>query len=551
MRNRFPMKMSVHEGVLHYEDGSEVVLWGNNFQPNLYWEYKFRMEHMGLPMTARVMKEMCDDGFQDLQRMDCDVIRCHLTPADFTDSDGNLVDTMWLDMLGYLVHKARENGVYVYITFLNQMEYVFVKDSFVPKYSREEWIFDPDCVAKTQHMIRQLINWTNPYNGRKLKDDDAICVWGLINEPEYSTYAQMREHPVQQRQFKAWVNANDAVYNEVDYTQYRQGVVKNYIDAMCDLLHGEGAEQPVVWNCNWPRMIDGRHDVFEAIADSKADAVAFCLYPGQDDVGEPFIEHPADLSGHNYLPFLKKCFDEELSLGWLRDPLFAKKAKMVYEFETMYNEKSSYLHPAIAKLFRALGVQMATMWTHCFNIYSAHMGCSHNLNLKTTPKKAVGYIIAGQIFRELPRGFEFSTLSDYDDQFNGVALSFEHDLSMAYLNDCFYYSGDLSWCPIDLPEFPKKIIGYGSSPWVACNSKGLYFIHVDDHVVQIELYPQARPVRDAWQWHADGGLVTEVDVETAIPFRLKFPGYQPIELTDMPGTYSFPLIRKTDGISVN
>ena len=105
--------------------------------------------------------------------------------------------------------------------------------------------------------------------------------------------------------------------------------------------------------------------------------------------------------------------------------------------------------------------------------------------------------------------------------------------------------------PPEVPEAPQKIIGYGSSPLVACESRGLYFIQVDDHAVQIELYPQARSVRDAWQWYADGELVTELDAETAVSFKLKLPGYQPIELTDIPGTYSFPLIRKTDGISVN
>lgn len=419
------MKMSVCDGVLLYEDGSEVTLWGNNFQPNLYWEYKFRMEHMGIPMTLEVMKEMCDDGFRDLDKMGCDLIRCHLTPADFTDGNGNLVDTMWLDLLGYMVAKARENGVYVYITFLNQMEYVFVKDSFVPNYSREEWIFDPGCVAKTQNMIRQLLNWKNPYTGTRMKDDDSICVWGLINEPEYSTYDQMRDHPAQEKRFQAWVDANDAAYNEVHYARYRYGIVKNYIDSMHDLLREEGARQPVVWNCNWPRMIDGRRDVFAAISDSSADAVSFCLYPGQDDVGEPFIENPADTSGNNYLPFLKHCFDDYDHLGWLRDPKFADKAKVVYEFETMYNEKSSYLHPAMAKLFRALGVQLATMWTHCFNVYSAHMGCAHNLNLKTTPKKSAGYIIAGEVFRSLPRGFDFETRTDRDDVFGGFALSLD------------------------------------------------------------------------------------------------------------------------------
>ncbi|VGO19002.1 hypothetical protein SCARR_01056 [Pontiella sulfatireligans] len=538
----FPMAMTVRDGVLRYEDGTEVVLWGSNFQPNLYWEYKFRMEHLGLPMTLETMQTMCDDGFKDLAIMGCDLIRCHLTPADFTDADGNLVDTLWLDMLGYMVAKARENNVYVYITFMNQMEYVFLEDSFVPKYTCEQWIFNPDCVAKTQNMIQQLVNWTNPYNGLKLKDDKAIAVWGLINEPEYSTFTQMREHPEQKALFCAWTEKEGAAFNDIHYARYRYGVVKTYIDSMHNLLRAEGAQQPVVWNCNWPRMIDGRRDVFTAIADSKADAVAFCLYPGQDDVGDPFMEHAADMSDKNYLPFLKYCFEDYYHLGWVRDPQFAGKAKLVYEFETMYNEKSSYLHPAMAKLFRALGVQMAAMWTHCFNIYSAHMGCSHNLNLKTTPKKAVGYIIAGQVFHHLPRGFEYKTLSDVHDVFGAFALSYEHDFSVASTPDLFIHSGDVSWCPVEVPTMPARIIGYGSSPLVSYKGQGLYIIDIEARTIRIDLYPHARFLREAWQWHADGRLVTELDEETAVPFELRIPGFEPIVFKKPPGTYTFRLV---------
>ncbi|VGO13034.1 hypothetical protein PDESU_01588 [Pontiella desulfatans] len=538
----FPMKMKVREGVLFYEDGSEVVLWGNNFQPNLYWEYKFRMEHMGIPMTSEVMKDMCDDGFRDLATMGCDLIRCHLTPADFTDADGNLVDTMWLDMLGYLVAKARENGVYVYITFLNQMEYVFVEDSFVPKFTREEWIFDPHCVEKTQNMIRQLVNWTNPYNGLKLKDDDAICVWGLINEPEYLTFDQMESSPLQQGLFEKWTTLHDGEPGRQAFSRYRSEVVKGYIDSMHDLLRDEGSSKPVVWNCNWPRMIQGRSDVFSAIAESQAEAVAFCLYPGQDDVGDPFMENAADMSGNNYLPFLQHCFDDYDHLGWLRSAEFAGKAKVVYEFETMYNEKSSYLHPAMAKLFRALGVQMATMWTHCFNIYSSHMGCAHNLNLKTTPKKAASYIVAGQVFRQLSRGFEFKTLSDVHDVFDTAALSYEHDVSIIGTPDLFIHSGGVSWCPVEVPSVPARIIGYGSSPLVSYQGRGLYMIDIEPRTVRIELYPHARFIRDAWQWHADGGLVTELDEETAVPFEFRIPGFKPIMFEKPPGSYTFPLV---------
>ena len=130
----------------------------------------------------------------------------------------------------------------------------------------------------------------------------------------------------------------------------------------------------------------------------------------------------------------KTCFDDYDHLGWLKSEAFSKKAKCVYEFET-YNNTNSYIHTTMAKLFRALGVQIAASWTHCFNVYSSHMGCAHNLNLKTTPKKAAGFIVASRVFRLLPCNFEFNSSnleSDISDQY---ALSFDHDVSMVCCGD--------------------------------------------------------------------------------------------------------------------
>ena len=191
------MFMHVEEGVLRFENGEEVTLWGHNFQPNLYWEYKFRMEHAGIPMTLEVMQDMCDDGFADMKKMGSDLIRCHLTPADFSDAKGNLVHNMWLDMLAYTIAKARENGIYVYLTFINHMDFTLIKESFVANSTREEWIFDPHTVACTHNFVRQLINYQNPYTGIKFKNDPVIAVWGLINEPEYMTFQQMNACPKQ------------------------------------------------------------------------------------------------------------------------------------------------------------------------------------------------------------------------------------------------------------------------------------------------------------------------------------------------------------------
>ena len=94
--------------------------------------------------------------------MGSNIIRCHLTPSDFTDSNGNLVNTMWLDLLGYLIDQASRNGIYVYLTFMNQMEYTFVKDSFVPKYSREEWILINHVLIKQKIWCVSLLTGPIP-----------------------------------------------------------------------------------------------------------------------------------------------------------------------------------------------------------------------------------------------------------------------------------------------------------------------------------------------------------------------------------------------------
>ena len=110
--------MQVVKGVLRTTDGAEVCLWGSNFQPNLFWEYKFRMEHLGFTQSLDTMKQLCDDGLKDMKQMRCTVIRCHLTPSDFTDAAGNLVENMWLDMLGYMWQmRLGRNGFLIHMSW--------------------------------------------------------------------------------------------------------------------------------------------------------------------------------------------------------------------------------------------------------------------------------------------------------------------------------------------------------------------------------------------------------------------------------------------------
>lgn len=107
------------------------------------------------------------------------------------------------------------------------------------------------------------------------------------------------------------------------------------------------------------------------------------------------------------------------------------------------------------------------------------------------------------------------------------------------------YSGDPVGSPHDLPETPKRIIGYGSSPMVQYNGRGLYFIEIKENSVDIELLPHARFVRNWWEWHTDGEPIVELDTGTAMPFELKLSGFEGISFEEKPGKYRFPLVVKS------
>ncbi|MEA2067642.1 MAG: hypothetical protein U9P12_00445, partial [Verrucomicrobiota bacterium] len=102
----------------------------------------------------------------------------------------------------------------------------------------------------------------------------------------------------------------------------------------------------------------------------------------------------------------------------------------------------------------------------------------------------------------------------------------------------FIHSGDAVWCPVELPDTPKRIIGYGNSSFVKTEGRGLYFIDITADEVQIEIYPHARFVRNWWEWHTDGKPVVELDDQTAFPFELNLPGRESIKLNIKPGTHT-------------
>ena len=523
--------MTVRNGVLRFADGSEVNLWGVNFQPNLSWEHAARMEPEGLftPLKAEEMKRMTEESFDQIQRLGCNVIRIHVCPADFVDGKGQLVERIWLDLLDYTMAGARKRGIYVYLTLINEMKNGETQapafhDSFPHKYARAEWMVVPEAIQAAQQYTRALLNRQNPYDKTRYRDNPAIALIEPVNEPDYVTQEAMDNNPRIKGVYQDWLRAGGRGDDIKAFGAFRYETALAYLNGMVGVIRAEGAKQPLIWNCGWPRNIQHNEEIFQAIADSKVDAISYCLYPGQDDLKAPFWKYPEDLSDRNYLPYLKQVSEREDWMGWIRMPRFASKAKVVYEFETMCNQRT-YLFPAMAKLFRSTGAQVATLWTYVLSGYAPYCGGTHVLNLETTPGKAASFMIGGEVFRGVPRGEPYTTTGKDADIFPGFSLSHPLNLSVAVTADSLIHSGPLPNDFAGLPQKPRRVVGVGDSPFISYAGTGLHFLEqISDIQYHLTILPNARFLSPHWIKKPDGKPIVELDRTTTSPFRLQLPG---------------------------
>lgn len=491
-------EITAKEGTLYYEDGSEVNLFGVNFQPMLSFEHGARMHNQGvlMPLKAQDLKATTDESFDEIQRLGAELIRIHLMPADFSDTDGNLVETIWLDSLDYTMAQAQNRGLYIYLTFLNHLDhdgtqFPYDRNSFAAANPREEWMVDRKVIAATKNNIRQLLNRRNPYNGLLYKDHAALAVVEPINEPAYWWYEK-------------WLEKNEGSTRE-QFEQWSHDNTKSYLNGMVELFRSEGLTQPVVWNCGWARLIQKNRAAFRGIADSKVDAISFCLYPGQSDLKKPFWENPEELSNRNYLPYIQQCSENEDWLGWLRSEAFKDKAKLVYEFETFCNQ-SGYMYPAMAKFFRSVDAQIAAQWTYGLSGYAEYLGGSHVFNLKTTPRKAASFMVAKQQFKDVETSFSFESRS-----------------SSVFHDGTLIYSGNII---VDEASSlgPKTIIGVGNSGFVKYAGTGLYFIEpCENEALRLTIMPDTEFIRPHWKELHTGDPVVKLDTSTPHAFELKLP----------------------------
>ncbi len=498
------------KGRLYHPNGEELALWGVNLQPMLSWEYNSMMKKAGIPKDAEVWKKMTDKSLDELQLLGANYIRVHLTPGDFTDANGNLVETIYLDLLDYLTAEAPKYGIYICYAFFNHMGRSEVAESFMEtsykianvigrpkevkkKHHKALRMFESNFFEASKKYIKNLLKRTNPYNNKTYNSDANIVAWEIMNEPVFFQRNNLKIYPQEHRRYQSWLAERGVSDIDKNYFEYRKQRVLQYINGIHDAIRKGGAVVPVIWSLNWHRFRNGHEDIFEAVAESKVEAVAFCTYPGQKIAkqrgGGNYESFSGDLSSYDFSEWFRRGYNQQARYGWLKSEMFSDKAKVVYEFESFYNH-SSYIYPALADFQRSLGAQAAAMWHYSMTDYAQYNGGSHVFNLKTTPAKAAAFAVASKVFQNTPILQNYHVESPSNFQSQNFSYSLKKNRSIYSDDSYFFYSNDvLDMGKMITSKSPKEIFGYGKSPLVNYEGTGTYQLKISEKEIIVHIQP--------------------------------------------------------------
>jgi hypothetical protein len=460
------------QGVIRWADTRrEVTLFGANYVLPTASDYR-AAGYLGADR-----KRMIDEDMAHFARMGWDGLRLTFWGDwEASDTAGNLIANDHLDLQDYLIARARERGIYLLFSPIQLYGSNWpdaLHDTTAPGFGRhfgkERMGTDSAARAAQVNYLRQILEHVNPYTGIALKDEPAILFIELVNEP--------------------WHHPEDL-----------EGSVR-YIDALTQAVRSTGCRKLVFYNVSQDFRIG------EAIRRSRAQGVTFGWYPTGLNSGR-------ELEG-NYLRGVD-AFPDMLR------PEIAGLPRIVYEFDAP-DLRNATMYPAMTRTFRAVGAQFAAMFSYdMLRTASRNLGWqTHYLNLVYTPRKAMSAIIAAEAMRRLPRMRAYGTYPG-NTRFGGFRISPERDQAELVSRDAFLYAGSTTSSPPD-PGALRRIAGHGSSPTVAYEGEGLYFLdRVRPGLWRLEVYPDAVPVREPFEPPSPEKIVTRA-IHRDWPITIRLP----------------------------
>src|SRR6266700_3010785 len=174
-------------GVVRWRDShAELALYGANYCVMSGSDYRMA----GLVASDR--KAMIDEDMAQFARMGWTALRlCSWGDWENADRAGNLIVNDHVDLMDYLIAKARERGIYMLLTPIHTYDPAFADQigrpssntGFSRYFAREKMGVKPASIAAQVNYIKQLLQHVNRYTGLPIKDEPAILFIEMINEP--------------------------------------------------------------------------------------------------------------------------------------------------------------------------------------------------------------------------------------------------------------------------------------------------------------------------------------------------------------------------------
>ena len=463
-----------NDGVVRWRDNQkEVSLFGANYVLPTASDYR------GAGYLHADRKKMIDEDMAHFARMGWDGLRLTFWGDwEASDSAGNLIANDHLDLLDYLIARARERGIYMLFSpiqlYSSNWPDALQDSSALPpgfgrRFGKARMGTDRAAIAAQVNYLRQILDHVNPYTGVALKDEPAILFIELVNEP--------------------WHHPEDL-----------EGSIR-YIDALTDAVRSTGCRKLIFYN------VSQDFRIATAIRRSRAQGVTFGWYPTGLNSGH-------ELAG-NYLRTVDTFPD-------MLRPELGGMPRIVYEFDSP-DLRTGYMYPAMARTFRAVGAQFAAMFAYdMLQTASRNLGWqTHYLNLVYTPRKAMSAIIAAEAMHRLPRLRSYGRYPE-NTRFGDFHVSYDGDLGELVARDAFLYAGSTRSAPPDLAAL-SRIAGYGSSGVVTYEGEGIYFLDkVRPGLWRLEVYPDAVPVGDPFEPPSPDKVVTRA-ISRRWPMTLALP----------------------------
>lgn len=432
------------EGTIRWnKDNSRVTLFGANYCLPSACDYR------AAAYTAIDRDSMITEDLNHFKRMNWDGLRlCFWGDWQNTDVNGNLIDNDHLRLLDRLIAEATARDIYMLlspiVTYHSQWPEMTdsTNTGFMNTYSKSDLILNPKAIGAQKNYIKQLLNHTNRYTGRKIKDEPNIIFIELINEPS--------QFPDKPKEMSA------------------------YINGMVDAIRSTGCRKLTFYN------VSQNFDVAPIVAASKVDGGTYAWYPQG-------LNHRT-IKGNPLL-----CVDR---YEQLLDPVMDGKSKIVYEFDSDARIDALQI-PAMTREFARGGCQFATIFSYdMLRTAPKNSGWNtHYTNMVYTPRKAVGSMIAAEIMRRMTPG-EKNPYFPKNNRFGEFQLDYDANVSLLNSDTHFYHSGTVEIGPKN-PASLTHIAAVGSSPVVEYEGNGIYFLDKNsDGSWTLELYPDIIALAD-------------------------------------------------------